>query len=230
MGVPFLRAGHHINHQGRVGHRSSQHTVSGDLRHPGPARTAGNPATGRLQTNHTAICRRHSDRPAAVSSVMQRPIAGGARRCSTATRTTGGPLQIPWIRRRRPQSIHGLRRQPELGRVGLAEEDGACLTQPLDKQLVARCRPVVGDQRSHRRWNFLNVNEILDRDRDAEQRRQLLPVSQAPRQSGVARLLERQVPSLTDERIQRRLELIDALEDRGHDLFGRECSSLVPGA
>src|SRR5262245_58627173 len=85
-----------------------------------------------LESVDAAEGRGDADGAAPVGADGQRRKAGRDRRAGAAARSAGRQIRIPWIARDPEERIVGHALVTELGRVRLAEEDGARALQPLD--------------------------------------------------------------------------------------------------
>ncbi len=81
---------------------------------------------------------------------------------------------------------------------------------------------ILEDQRSPGRSNASSRDQILHRHRDAVQRAELRTLHDGG--FSVPRRRHRHIPSNSDERVQRRLAALDALERVAHHLDGRNRS------
>ena len=78
--------------------------------------------------------------------------------------------------------IVGVRAEAKLRRVGLADDDGAGVAQPLDQEAVRRRYEILQERGAPGRADALDRQQILDRMRKAVER----PLRLAARQLGVA--------------------------------------------
>jgi hypothetical protein len=111
-----------------------------------------------------------ADGAPAVGAEGQRSLAGGDRRRGAARRATRGAGAIPRVPRGAEERAVGQGLVAELGRGGLADEDGAGGPQAADGHRVLGRYLVGEDQRAHRGPDALGEQQILDRKRDAVQR------------------------------------------------------------
>ena len=93
---------------------------------------------------------------------------------AAAARPAGVVPHIPGIVRFAEQCIGRQRDQPELRSVRLADDDGAGALQPFDDRLVMIRHEILEQLRAERGTDAGRQVQILDRDRHAPQRRQLV--------------------------------------------------------
>ena len=175
-------------------------------------RGARNPSARRLQPEQPAARGRNADRASAVGRVRCRNETGRERCGGTSARPTRRQLGVPRIPRRPVELGLRERDRPELGRVRLADDNEARLEKsPHDGEvevgdvLGVRSRGVGRPDTGGRR-------EILDPDRHAAKR------GVAGGRVDGSRSLERLVRAHGDERVEGRVEPLDALERRRHEL------------
>ena len=128
-------------------------------------------AARRLQAEEAAARSGDPDRAAAVGAVRERDEAGreGGRR--TSARPAGREVRVPRVAGRAVEL--GLRERdgPELRRVRLAEDHEARVAEPSHDGRV-EVRDVVGERAARvGRADACGRREVLDRDRDAAERR-----------------------------------------------------------
>jgi hypothetical protein len=125
-GVARLVAGQHVEQRRGVRHRVREHAVLDEevVALVGPARDA--PAAG-LQAHEAAARGRDADRAAAVAAVRERHHAGRHRGRGAAGGAPRRALGVPRIAGRPEAPRLGDRQDPELGQVGLADDDEARL-------------------------------------------------------------------------------------------------------
>ena len=128
-----------------------------------------------------------------------RPAGGSSRRCrcrstsgawKAATAAAEPPLlppghavERPRVGRRAVRRVLGRRAHRELVHVGLAEDDRAGVAQPLGDVGVVRRAVALEDPRAGRALAALDRDEVLERDRDAEQRMERRRAPRRPRRA-----------------------------------------------
>ena len=150
------------------------------------------------------------DPPVSVPMVRERHAGGDADR-RAAARTAWRPRRIVWIARGAERRILVRRAERELVQVGLADEDGACLAQVRDGRRVACGHVAVAHARGGGRRRAADVEQILERDRDAVQRAAVAPGRELA--VGLARL-RRASSAMTRMNAFRRGCRVDAVEAR----------------
>ena len=124
------------------------------------------------------------------------------------------------------QRIHRRGAHRDFRGVGAADDDRAGATQmPHERRIGRRDHGREGRQAVRRRLAFL-IDVHLDGHGHAEER----PGRDAARERAIGRrrLRQRLLAAIHDDRVQRRIERADALDDRRHHLDARE--SLVANA
>ena len=122
--------------------------------------------------------------------------------------------------RRAEHGVERVRSGAELRRVRLAERDRAGRADARDDERVLRRDVVSIERRTERRANAGRGDEILVRDRQSVQRTErpaarLLLV-------GLRRVGHRAVGDERDDRVDLRIDALDAREVRGHDVARRD--------
>ena len=172
--VAVVGSGHHVQHERRITHRPRH--GSGDA-HAVPAaegRMLRHAAMGRLEPVDPAERGRDADGAAAVGAHRERPEPRPHRGARAAARAARRQLRIPRIARDTEERVVGHALVAELGRVGLADEDGARPLQPLDGDSIL-LRHVLGEEPGAAgRQHAPGEHQILDRERHAVQRPQRL--------------------------------------------------------
>ncbi len=165
-------AGHDGEHEGHVRHRTRHRPGDGQrvpaelhrvLRHE-PRRGA--------EADDAAERRGHPERAAEVRALRDRAHAGGERHRGAAARPPARERGVPGIARRSEHRVEGVAARAELGRVGLAHDDGARRLEALDDERVLFRHVVLVDLRTPRRADALGRGEVLDRHRHAVERRE----------------------------------------------------------
>ena len=221
IGVARVMAHNRIHEQSRVADRAGYRAVD---RSVVPAehleRAFRHAAESGLQAEAAGVASGDADGAAAVRAGGQRHHAGGDRRRGAAAGAAGRALQVPGVARDPEQQVLGERRVPELRRVGLAQQDGARLLQPLHLHGVP-VRPVVlVRHRGVCGWESLGVLQLLHAEGEPGQRADILPAGDAVRSGTGVR--QRLLRSHGDEGVEGRIDLLDALEGGLHQLHGRE--------
>ena len=217
--VPRIGPGHHAEHQRGVGHGAGHRpgvcrvVVVGD-------RPDRNAPVGRLDADDAAEGGRNPDRAGAVRALVERTQRRGRCRAGTGAGAAGGERRVPRVARDAGERAVAQRLPAELGRGGLADADRARLAQATNEGRVDVRHPVLEDVRAPHRPHALGQREVLDRHRQAVQRAE----RRAPhhRLLGVARGRQRGVGRDGAERVQRRIEPLDALERGPRQLDRRE--------
>ena len=155
---------------------------------------------------------------------------GDQTRCDGGRRTAAGTSRaqgkVMWIGCRGGQAIDAARPEAELRRVGLADQNGAGVPQPLDAEFVACGNVVPERQRPIGRAHAFGVREVLDRERKPLQRPNGAP-SIAPFVAR-SRFFVRAGAAYGDEAMQRRIEFVDPRQ-AGVEEFTRADLASVQG-
>ena len=114
---------------------------------------------------------RLADGAARVRADRQRGVVGRHGRRRAAAAAARDAIERPRIGRRAVGGVLGRRAHRELVHVGLAEDDRAGVAQALGDVGVVRRAIALEDPRAGRALAALDRHEVLERDRDAEQRR-----------------------------------------------------------
>ncbi len=113
---------------------------------------------------------RDANRSADVGADLERGEPGRDRGRRTTRRPAGHVVDVPRVVRRPEELVVGLVVAGPTGDVGLAEHDGAGVLQPRDGRCVLR-GDVVGElDRAARRADALDLDRVLDRDREPVER------------------------------------------------------------
>ena len=131
---------------------------------------AADPAVGRLHPDDPAQRRRLADRAAGVGADRERRVEGRHRRRRAAAAAARHAVERPRVGRRAVGRVLGGRAHRELVHVGLAEDHRARLAQPLGDVGVVRGDVALEDPRARRALAAGDRHEVLERDRDPEQR------------------------------------------------------------
>ncbi len=167
------RPRHGVEHRGGVPDRPGQWPVGAETGDVTAVGGVADPAAAGLDAEQAVDARRDADRAAAVAALREghhpgrhrdrRAAAGPAGQAGGVPRATSGPDEV----------VVGVAGETELGRVRLAQADGAGGRQLGDDGVVHGRDEVGQDPGAERRPDTRGVVEVLDRRRDAEQRRQL---------------------------------------------------------
>ena len=149
-----------------------------------------------------------------------------------ASATAAPPLLPPadsapvvGVARRAEHLVEGVRAEPELRRVGLADEDAARRLHARREQAVVRGHVVAEQGRAVGGGEAGGLGDVLDRLRQAKQERALHVALARPCQDRVAgsRFGEQQVAvAPADDGVDLRVDGVDAGEKGLHDLAARE--------
>ncbi len=217
VGVARGRAGDGVEQGRRVADRPRD----GELRdHPGHRvarqRPLGDPLARRLEADEAAVAGRDPDRSAAVVRVRDRDHPGGDRRGGAAARAAGGVVEVPGVAGGAVRARLRGRQDAELGDVGLADRHEAGVAEPHAEEGVDRGAEV--DVLEHLRAQVVRLAgqrraDVLEQERDAAER--------TVRQR-VARRLSALVEELMDDRVELRVERLDAPDRLLDQLLGRD--------
>ena len=131
---------------------------------------AADPAVRRFHADDPAQRRRLADRAAGIRADRQRGVECRDRRCRAAAAAARHPVERPRVGGRTIGGVLGRGAHRELVHVGLAEDDRARLAEPLRDVGVVRRAISLQDPRSGRALATRQRDQVLERDRDAEQR------------------------------------------------------------
>ena len=157
-----------------------------------------------------------ADARAEIRPVGERDHAARHRGRRAAAAAARRARAVVGVARRAEDGVEGLRAGAELGRVGLADDDRAGAAQAGDDQRVCRRDVVAVDRRAVGRPHARGVLEVLDGDRQAVQR----PGRLVARERGVGRRgpAQAQLGVEGDDRVEQRVDRLDAGQVRLHDL------------
>ena len=221
--IERMRAGGGVQEQRRIAHRSGEGAhvgdvvvvAHGDVRHDAPC---------RLQPEHTAEMRRYADRAGTVGALVQRSEATGRGGPRTGGRGAGVETVSPRIVCHTGQGTAADAGPAELRRGGLAEDDGAGRLEALgDRGVRVRDLADLGVRTGLQRMAGELV-EVLDRDRYAVQRAEV--VAPCHRALGVPRHVQREFRRELGEGIDATVVAFDAVQHGPHDFDRGD----VPGA
>ena len=122
------------------------------------------PARARAHAEDAAEARGDPQAAAEVGACREPDLAGGQRRRRAAGGAPAGLLHVPRVARLAEDLVEGVGAGAELGRVGLADDNGAARLQGLDQQVRARRHMVGVDRRAPGGAHALHRHQVLDRD------------------------------------------------------------------
>ena len=165
---------------------------------------------------------RDADRAARIGAFGERQQTVGDRRCAAARRAAGVARHVERIAGRAEQVVVGDTAKPHRRRVGLADEDGAAALDAFGEHAVERRDVVLEGAHAAigRRPARLEVEEVLDRRRNAVQRRQLGTAHHGL--FGLACRRKRAVEVGEDQRVEAGVAVLDPRDGRVHQLYRRE--------
>jgi hypothetical protein len=192
-----------------------------ELREPADS---GHPPGRRLEADQPGVRRGPADRAAAVRADGERRQARRHRGHGAAARPAGGEAEVPWVPGRAEQAVAGVALDRELGDVGLADDDRArAAAQARDRQLVLIRHEAGVEERSPGRPHPAREKVVLHRDRHAIEGTQNPAARAAP--VARARLLAGGVVE-SDDRVERRVEPLDAGERAIEEVGGRDLAPI----
>ena len=171
------------------------------------------PAGGVAQTAHEVR---------AIGQWHQAMCQGHGR---ATTRTAGAHVRIPGIARRTEHRVVGVRAQPQLGHIGLADDDAARGFHPRDDEAVDLGDGVREQGAALGRGKADGLGDILDRLRHAMHE----SLRDAARKLGISRVgldQERIVRCEVDDGVQARVERVDSRQARLHHLAARDLAPM----
>ncbi len=168
--VAGIAPDHRAEQQGRVGHVTGERPALVERRGEGDHPRAGDRSVGGLEPDDAAERRRLADRAAGVGADRTRSQAsrhGGGR-------SAGGPardaIEVPGVADVAVGGVLVRRAHRELVHVGLAEDPGAAVEQPLDRGRRVGRDVALEDPRAGGRREAVDAEDVLDRDRHAGER------------------------------------------------------------
>ena len=214
--VALVGSGAHIHHERRVGH-GPRHGA--DVREaPRAARRVGRDApVGGLQAEDPRAGGGDADRAAAVGPDVKRAQSRRRGRGRAAGRASRRPLEVPGIARRPEEEVVGRADPAEGRRVRLAEHDRAGALHALDHRGVLGGHVVAVERRAECRAHPLGHDEVLHREGHAVER----PEQSTPSHQGALGRLRLPPRGLVGQRhkgVELRIDPLDPVEDRVHDL------------
>ena len=161
-----------------------------------------------LESEQPRVSGRTPQRAAAVRADGERDVSGGDRGDRAAARTARRETGIVGIARDAERRVGGVALERKLRTIGLAENDGAGLSQSLDRQFVA-FRDLMIKPAAECGGHSANDQIVLDDDRHAVER--ALRLASPPPLGARSRLLSRRWRK-SDHSVQARIERADAIE------------------
>ncbi len=188
-----------------------------EARHERKCPRAREPPVGRLEPENAAQRRRHPDRTVGVGAERQRHQAAADRGARAAGGTAGHAVEIVRIARGAVVDVLAGEIVGVFAHVERADEDGAGRLQPLDQRRIARGRRQIAvDLGAGERRQAGNVEQVLDRERHAGQRRK--PLASRPCLIERLRAGERALLGDGGEGIEQRVALADTRQRRFDDM------------
>ena len=152
--------------------------------------------------------RRAAQRAADVGAEFERHIPGRQRRSAAARRAARAAPEIPRVVRRAVDVIVALPVGETDRHVGFADDHRTGCLQPLDRQRVGGRTPVAAFRISPGRRQAGDIELLLDRHRDTEQR-PTRGVAAAQFQVGCRGRVARPLEIAHDNRVDLRVERLD---------------------
>ena len=181
-------------------------------------RIDGHPPRHRADPGDPAIRRRDADRAAEIRAEADRRHVGGDSGAGPAARASCGHVEIERVARQPENAVGGVHVMRELRRVRLADQDGTCGPQPLDRDDVLLGDEMLVDLRPERRPQILRVQDVLDDEGDALERTRILAACQTP----VARIrLRQRVRVYGADRIDRWVQRVELASETDRRPRGR---------
>ena len=149
------------------------------------------PGEGRKPTTLQKLAGLRSEPPMSLPSAIG-TMPRGERHRGAAARAAARLGRVIGVERPAEDLVERLRAGAELGRIGLADRDGAGRLDALDDQPVVLRHVVLVDRRAPRGAETARRHEVLVRDGQAEQRAAVLAAGE--RGVGGAGLVERLAP------------------------------------
>ena len=156
--------------------------------------------------------------PPASVPTADRAHAGGERDRGAARGAAAGAVGRPGVARAAEQRRLGVGHVPELGRRGLADQDGAGALEARDRDGVLLGHVVLVDGGGERRAHALGVDEVLDVERHAVQGTELGALREGL--VGGGGIGERLIRTQGDEAVAGGLHLLGARQRGAHHLDG----------
>ena len=160
--VLAIRPDERVEQERRVGDVATHRPVHAQGVEAGLTRPEADDARRRPHPDHGTERGRRPQRPTQVRTRREPDLAGGERHGRTARRSTGVEPRVPRVEGLAEDLVEGVGTRPELGRVGLAQDDPAVGLEALDHD-VGSLRDVVGvDRRAVGRPDTGHVGQVLD--------------------------------------------------------------------
>ena len=221
--VARVRLRQRRHHQARVGDAAGHR--AGDA--PDIGRVDRHAPGGRLQADEAAPAGRQADRAADVGAHMKRSVERSRRRPRPGRRAAGVAVEPPWVSRQRMMARKSGRQHAVIGHGRLGEQDRPGLLEARGGRRVGFGRRHVARRGADRGRVALGRDVVLDGHRHAVERADRL--SPHPARFRGARLFQRALGRIEPGRRDMRLERLDAPDDRGHGLDGRQGFRTVGG-
>ena len=158
-----------------AGHRAEEKRHVGDGARHRPVDAEAEPRERVWGGRHQADRRPQRDDVVEVGGVAQRaaeiaPIgngqhARGQRRAGSAARPAGALAEVVGVPCDAVDLVVGVRAQPELGDIGLADAEGPGVPQPFDQHRIGPGDVAGIDTRPARAHQALGILQVLERDR-----------------------------------------------------------------
>ena len=170
VGIVDIKALHGIEGDGEVADTSGHWTKMIEASHEGEASSPTEPSVSRLQTERSTKRRGYADRAVGIGTKSQRDQPGGNGGPRPARGTAGHVFERVRVARWAGVDVFSSEIVGVFAHVETADEYGAGRLEPTHKATVAVCRQiVVVDLRTSARDDAGDVDEVLDRKRDAGQ-------------------------------------------------------------
>ena len=167
--IPRVRARHRLQHQSSIAHGAGHRPDVGDLvvvRH----RPVRHPPVGWLEAEDAAEVGRHADGARTVGALVQRPVARRGGGGGSGGGGTSVVAFLPGVRGDAGKRAVAHAGPAELRGGGLAEDDGTGLFQPRNHRRVHRRHMALQRMGAPLGGDPGGLGQILDRDRQAEER------------------------------------------------------------
>ena len=162
-------AGRGVEHQRRVEDGAGQHAVDGDAVERLRQRPRGDAAPLRLDADQVCPCGGDADAARAVGTDRRGDQTGRHRRRAAARRAARSVIARPRVSRVAKPGPTGERPLAQFAGVGLADDDRTRGPQPAHDFGVDRGKVHPARRAEHRR-HTRDVDVVLDRDRNSQQR------------------------------------------------------------
>ncbi len=231
--VDAVGAGDHAEQQLQVLDVAAHRPDAAEVEHAGrpgrgPEAGLGDAPGGGTDADAAAVVARQPDRAAAVDADPDQRGVGAHQRGLAAARPTRRPRVVVGVVGAAEEGVVGLGVGGALGDVGLGDDDRARLAQPPRDRAVARRDPVARGDDARGRRPALDVDRVLDRDREAEKG----PIRSADARRPLAvRLVRRGQRALRVDRghrVQLRVRRFDPPQRPLDQLAGADLARLEP--